>query len=88
MDKNPSHVFCFEPSQEQFSTLNKNTINGFVTCINKGISDVNGVKTLNDVYGFNNQPMDVHTIRFDTFIKKYNLEKEYNWTGVSFEIKE
>lgn len=75
LDKNPSHVFCFEPSLEQFPILNKNTLNGFVTCINKGISDIDGVKILNDVYGYNNQPLQVHTLKFDTFIKKYNIEK-------------
>jgi FkbM family methyltransferase len=75
LDKNPSHVFCFEPSLEQFPTLIKNTLNGFVTCISKGISDIDGVKVLNDVYGYNNQPLEVHTLRFDTFIKKYNIEK-------------
>ena len=76
LDKNPSHVFCFEPSLEQFPTLIKNTLNGFVTCISKGISDIDGVKVLNDVYGYNNQPLEVHTLRFDTFIKKYNIEKD------------
>lgn len=75
LDKNPSHVFCLEPSNEQFLTLNKNTLNGFVTCINKGISDIDGVKILNDVYGQKNQPLSVHTVRFDTFLKKYNISK-------------
>ena len=75
LEKNPSHVFCFEPSSEQFFTLNKNTIDGFVTCINKGISEIDGTKILNDVYGYNNKPSLVHTIRFDTFLKKYNLSK-------------
>lgn len=75
LDKNPSHVFCFEPSPEQFVTLNKNTLDGFVTCINKGISDVNGLKTLNEVYGYDNHALEVHTLRFDTFIKKYNINK-------------
>jgi FkbM family methyltransferase len=75
LDKNPSHVFCLEPSPEQFITLNKNTLDGFVTCINKGISDVDGLKVLNEVYGYNNQPLEVYTLKFDTFIKKYNIEK-------------
>jgi len=75
LNKNPSHVYCFEPSSEQFMTLVKNTINGFVTCINKGISEVDGVKVLNDVYGSENKPLEVHTIRFDTFIEKFNIKK-------------
>ena len=75
LDKNPSHVFCLEPSPEQFITLNKNTLDGFVTCINKGISDIDGLKVLNEVYGYDNQPLEVNTLKFDTFIKKYNIEK-------------
>lgn len=75
LDKNPSHVFCFEPSPEQFITLNKNTLDGFVTCINKGISDIDGLKILNEVYGHDNQPLEVYTLRFDTFIKKYNIKQ-------------
>lgn len=75
LDKNPFHVFCFEPSPEQFITLNKNTLSNFVTCINKGISDVDGLKILNEVYGHNNQQLEVYTLRFDTFIEKYNINK-------------
>lgn len=75
LDKNPSHVFCLEPSPEQFITLNKNTLNGFVTCINKGLSNVDGIKTLNEVYGADNKPLEVHTLRFDTLIKKYNIQQ-------------
>lgn len=75
LHKKPSHVYCFEPSTEQFITLVKNTIEGFVTCINKGISDINGRKLLNDVYGSENKPLEVHTIRFNTFIEKFNIEK-------------
>lgn len=75
LEKNPSHVFCFEPSPEQFPTLNKNTLGGFVTCINKGLSDVDGLKTLKDVYGYNNQPLEVFTMKFETFISKYKIDK-------------
>ena len=39
LDKNPKHVFCFEPSLEEFKTLVTNTRHGNVTHINKGISD-------------------------------------------------
>lgn len=75
LDKNPSHVFCLEPSPKQFITLNKNTINGFVTCINKGVSDVDGIKVLGEVYGYDNQPLEVHTLKFNTFIEKYNIKQ-------------
>jgi len=36
---------------------------------------VDGVKVLNDVYGSENKPLEVHTIRFDTFIEKFNIKK-------------
>ena len=39
LNKNPSQVFCFEPSVEEFEYLVKNTNHGPVTYINKGISD-------------------------------------------------
>jgi len=75
LHKNPSHVFCFEPSTEQFYTLNKNTLNGFVTCINKGISDIDGIKVLHDVYGQENKSLEVNTMKFKTFIEKYNVKQ-------------
>ena len=39
LDRKPKHVFCFEPSFEEFKTLVMNTRHGNVTHINKGISD-------------------------------------------------
>lgn len=75
LDNKPSHVYCFEPSSEQFMTLVKNTLKGYVTCINKGISDIDGIKVLNDVYGSENRPLEVYTIQFKTFIEKFNIKK-------------
>lgn len=75
LHKNPYHVYCFEPSTEQFMTLVRNTTKGFVTCINKGISDIDGSKILNDVYGSENRPSEVYTMRFKTFIDKFNIKK-------------
>ena len=75
LDKNPSHVYCFEPSSEQFMTLVKNTMHGFVTCINKGISDINGIKILNDVYGSENKPLEVNTMKFKTFVDRFRIKK-------------
>lgn len=39
LNKNPKHVFAFEPSYEEFKKLVLNTRHGNVTHINKGISD-------------------------------------------------
>lgn len=75
LEKKPHHVYCFEPSIEQFMTLVKNTNNGFVTCINKGISKIDGPMVLNDVYGSTNKSSEVQTITFKTFIKRFNIQK-------------
>ena len=42
LDKNPSQVFSFEPSYEEFKTLVLNTRHGNVTHINKGIGNTVG----------------------------------------------
>jgi hypothetical protein len=39
IEKNPSHIFCFEPSISEFPYLVLNTNHGPVTYINKGIAD-------------------------------------------------
>ena len=75
LDKNPSLVYCFEPSLEQFTTLIKNTNHGFVSCFNKGLSDVDGKKLLHHIYGSENKPLEVDTVRFKTFINKFNIQK-------------
>lgn len=75
LERNPKHIFCLEPSQEQFITLIKNTISGYVTCINKGISDVDGKKILNNVYGYENKSLESYTIRFDTLINRYGIHR-------------
>ena len=33
------------------------------------------IKTLNEVYGADNKPLEVHTLRFDTLINKYNIQQ-------------
>ena len=75
LDKNPSHIYCIEPSVEQFHTLVKNTLTGYVTCINKGISDKDGIQLLNNVYGLVEKSLEVYTLRFDTFIRKYDIKQ-------------
>jgi len=48
--KNPSHVYCFEPSSEQLSSLEKNLSGLNYTIISKGISEVDGVSEF-EIYG-------------------------------------
>ena len=70
LDNNPKRIFCLEPSEELFSTLLKNTNNdNSVICINKGISNKDGIDILpgNLSYG--------ETLKFKTFIDNYNISK-------------
>ena len=74
--KNPKHVFCFEPCEEEFPTLVKNTIGYPVTYIMKGISDVNTVvdntKLFNSVMGTQTK---MESITFKKFIELYGINK-------------
>ena len=45
IEKNPSHIFCFEPSISEFPYLVLNTNHGPVTYINKGITDIDKENT-------------------------------------------
>jgi FkbM family methyltransferase len=73
LEKNPKHVFCIEPSSNQFVTLNKNTLRGNVTCINKAISSEIGVS--NNIEAYNDNVPQHYTITFDKFIENYNIQK-------------
>lgn len=75
LNKKPKRVYCFEPSTEEFPTLLNNTKNAKVTCINKGISNVDGDIMLPSVYGSENKPMLVQSTTFKNFIEEYNIQK-------------
>jgi FkbM family methyltransferase len=70
--KNPSHVYCFEPSTEELISLEKNLQGLNHTIIPKGISEVDGVNEF-EVYGSVNKVETVESIRFQTFINEYNI---------------
>ncbi len=72
LNKNPKHVFCFEPSDKEFKVLVKNTIGNPVTTINKGISNVNSIITNNHLFGGEDQ---MESITFKKFIDLYGIEK-------------
>jgi FkbM family methyltransferase len=76
LNKNPKHVFCFEPCEEEFPTLVKNTVGNPVTHIMKGISNTNNVtqnnKLFNSVDGLQTE---MESITFKKFIDLYNIEK-------------
>lgn len=75
LNKSPKHVFCFEPSFEQFSTLVWNTRIGPVTCINKGISDKVGVSDFELIFGSENKKGNAMSTTFKQVIEDYNLNK-------------
>lgn len=73
LEKNPNHVFCIEPSSNQFHMLNRNTIQGNVTCINKAISDKIGLSE--NIEAYNDTQTQHYTITFKKFLENYNLQK-------------
>lgn len=74
LDKNPSMVFAFEPSFEEFKTLVLNTRQGPVTHINKGITNIDGrfdFEFVFDVSGSN----EFYSTTFKKVIENYNIKK-------------
>jgi hypothetical protein len=74
LDKNPSQVFSFEPSYEEFKTLVLNTRHGNVTHINKGISDIIGEFNFTDVFDKSGNHK-LYSTTFNKVIKDYNITK-------------
>lgn len=75
LEKSPKHVFCFEPSLEQFPTLFINTRKGPVTCINRGISDKVGESDFEFLFGNENKRGNALSTTFKQVIEDYNLKK-------------
>lgn len=75
LEKKPKRVYCFEPSNEEFPTLQLNTQGGRVTCINKGISNVNGTSEFSSIFGYENKPGTAQSITFNDFLNEYNITK-------------
>jgi FkbM family methyltransferase len=73
-NKNPEHIYCVEPSQEQLPTLSNNLQGSKYTIIPMGISDQDGVDTF-EVYGNNIHQELTPSISFQTFIDQNNIEK-------------
>lgn len=80
LSKKPKHVYCFEPHKGLFETLKVNVNSNNVTLINKGISNEDGLHIFNDLFNKNNMEssnnsIEADSIKFNTFIKEYNIEK-------------
>jgi FkbM family methyltransferase len=74
IDKNPSQVFAFEPSYEEFKTLVFNTRHGNVTHINKGISDTVGEFNFSGVFDTSGNHK-LYSTTFNKVINDYNVSK-------------
>lgn len=76
LDKNPSHVYSLEPCDEEFPYLIKNSNKDFVTHINKGITNVDGVVDTGNMFTAElGKQTKMYSIRFDTLLKEYNISK-------------
>jgi len=75
LDKNPSKVICVEPSSIELPTLEKNVKRSNVEIIPKGIGDENGFIHTKEVFGANNQSIEIPTITFSSLIEDNNLDK-------------
>lgn len=74
LNKNPSQVFAFEPSYDEFKTLVLNTRHGNVTHINKGISSTVGEFNFTDVFD-NSGNHKLYSTTFEKVIEDYNIQK-------------
>ena len=74
LDKNPSQVFVFEPSYEEFKTLVLNTRHGNVTHINKGIGNTVGEFDFTCVFDLTGN-YKLYSTTFKKVIEDYNIQK-------------
>jgi FkbM family methyltransferase len=76
-DKNPSRVYCIEPSKNLIKTLKKNLSDMPVTYINKAISDVtlDNKKKDESLRIFVDESEHYNAITFADFIREHDIEK-------------
>lgn len=81
LEKNPSKVYCFEPHKGLFQTMQHNLRGkNNVVLINKGITSVDTEYVTGGLFDITatetwEKENVADGIRFDTFLKKYNIEK-------------
>jgi FkbM family methyltransferase len=81
LNKEPKHVYCLEPQKNLYKTLSLNfKSNNNVTCINKGISDVDGNAVFNglyesDGYQTGSAPTLADSIKFKTLIDDNDIKE-------------
>lgn len=72
LHKEPHHVYCLEPSEEEFPVLVRNTRGFPVTHINKGLSNQNELSYNDQVFGSNKL---MEGISFQKLISLYSINK-------------
>ena len=78
IDAKPKHVFCLEPSNNIFNTLEKNLRDLPCTLLNKGISYKNSdeVKVIDDAsYIYDHDGDSFAAITFESLLKDYAIDK-------------
>lgn len=76
-DAKPKHIFCLEPSNTIFNTLEKNLSNLPCTILNKGISNIDSdnVKIIDDAdYIYDHDGDTFATITFKSLMKDYAID--------------
>lgn len=71
-DSGFKHMFCFEPSSEEFPTLVKNTLGMNVSQLNIAITNSNGYKRIEGVFGESDGPVNCKSIQ--SFCYDYGLK--------------
>lgn len=74
IEKNPSLVFCFEPSIDEFEFLVKNTSYGNCVYINKGISNSYGLMDSEFVF-MKGKNLEFFSTTFMKVIEDFNIQK-------------
>ena len=77
LDKNPSKIYCVEPSADQMETLKKNIPENIGVYLNHGISDVDGEVILNYVYEYSEASSSkaFKVSKFKTILEDNNIER-------------
>ena len=73
LEKNPQHVYCLEPSDDEFVFLSENLPHQNVTLINKGISYTNSSIKSDSLFRPNGDGK-MKGITFNSLIKKYKIK--------------
>jgi len=75
LEKNPSHVYCFEPSWKEIETLTKNLTGSPVTIINKGITDLEGEILFPHLFVSEGEDKRGISTTFKRIIEDLNIDK-------------